>query len=457
MPVKLRFTSQRIISLLTLAVITTMPLVFGAVHPIVQGSYVSFILVVFGGYLLFSAGREDSAFPSLWLLVPLLIIGWITMQTIPIPVDWVEALSPTRALRVRMVNELAETAQHFPSLSYTGIAGLYKAMFLLALILYYYTIKQLMIRDEKFFFTLATCLILVGTFEAFYGLLQFVKPQLGILWLPIKSRAAYGTIIYKNQYAGLLNMIWPLALSSGALYFIKKKALVFSKTQAPLLIASASLMILATLFSLSRGGILTMVVVGLLLIAVLPFSRKGKLWFFFIFIALIFGYGSLLGLDTLIARFGSIDRSGSIRFELYLSSLPMLFDHWLTGIGIGAYGLLSPVYLKDFPANLLFDRAHNEYLELFIELGVPVAILLFAWIIAGMLKLKQKIKLATLERNGNIARVVLATAAFCGLVGFLVHGWVEFGWRLPANIFYAATLVALCNGCAFASSAPAEK
>jgi O-antigen ligase len=454
--VKIRFTSQQIISFLTLAVVTTIPLVFGAVHPIVRGSYVSFILVVCGGYLLFSAGRENSVFPSLWLAIPLLIIGWITLLTIPLPLDWVESLSPTRALRVRMVNELAETVHGFTSLGYTGIAGLYKAMFLLALILYYYTLKQLMIRDKKFFFTLVTCLILVGSFEALYGLLQFVKPQLGMLWLPISGRAAHGTIIYKNQYATLLNMIWPLALASGALYFIKKKALVFTKAQAPLLIAAASLMIFATLFSLSRGGILTMVAVGMLLIALLPFSRKAKLWFFLVFTGLIFGYGALLGLDTILTRFGSIDQSGSIRFNLYLSSLPILFDHWLTGIGIGAYSLLSPIYLEGFPANLFYDRAHNEYLELFIELGIPAASLLFLWAFTGMLKLKREIGQVAQKPGGDLARVVVATAAFCGLIGFLVHGSVEFGWRLPANIFYAVTLVALCTGCAPEASAQME-
>ncbi|MCI5189274.1 MAG: hypothetical protein D3905_05645, partial [Candidatus Electrothrix sp. AS4_5] len=42
-----------------------------------------------------------------------------------------------------------------------------------------------------------------------------------------------------------------------------------------------------------------------------------------------------------------------------LSSLPMLRDHLFVGTGIGAYIFLSPIYLKQFPENIAFDRAHK--------------------------------------------------------------------------------------------------
>jgi O-antigen ligase len=122
----------------------------------------------------------------------------------------------------------------------------------------------------------------------------------------------------------------------------------------------------------------------------------------------------------------------------------MLLDHWLTGIGFGSYSLLSPVYLKGFPEHIHYDKAHNEYLELLIELGIPVALLLFGWMISGMIKLL--LGLLSVINNPKIDRkkVVFGMAAFCGLFGFLVHGIVDFGWRLPANLVYSITLLALC-------------
>jgi O-antigen ligase len=452
---------QQSVSSLIYAIVLTIPLLFGAVHPIVLGCYVALMFVGCGGWLLLNQTRQDLTLPSSWLVVPLLLVIYIILQSIPLPFDWVDVISPSRAGRVQMVNELAGTQQQFIAISDNGRAGFYRSFFLISLIFYYLTLRRLLAVNKKFYFTLVLCLVSVGTFEALYGLLQFVNPHLGILWLSIQDRAAYGTIIYKNQYASLLNMIWPLAIACGALYFIRKSRrghrpnsgsklrmadniVSTTKILSPLLIFAGLAMVLAVLFSLSRGGILAMLLVALCLIVLLPFSKSGKIGFLLFFLCLIAGYASLLGINTILARFGSIDISGARRIDLYLSSLPMLLDHWLTGIGIGSYSLLSPVYLNNFPEHIHYDKTHNEYLELLIELGIPTALLLFAWISAGMTKLMlallSVLKNTKIERN----RVIIGTAAFCGLVGFLIHGIVDFGWRLPANLVYSITLLALC-------------
>jgi O-antigen ligase len=256
-------------------------------------------------------------------------------------------------------------------------------------------------------------------------------------------------------------MLWPLALASGILPYVnthktdqgksighrlKKTAEEFStsKLQAPLMLFAAGAMFLAILFSLSRGGILAMVLVALLLLVILPFSRTGKIGCLALFLGLIVGYGTLLGFDTIFARFDSLDSSGAHRLEIYLASLPMLWNHWLTGVGVGSYALLSPLYLKGFPTNILYDRVHNEYLELLIELGLPAATLLFGWILTGMLKLLAGLYLRQKHQEIELNRRVLGAAAFCGVAGFLIHGLVDFGWRLPVNLVYCATLLAIC-------------
>ena len=155
------------------------------------------------------------------------------------------------------------------------------------------------------------------------------------------------------------------------------------------------------------------------------------------------GYGLLLGLDTVVNRFNSIDQSGLGRLNIYLASLPMVHEHWLTGIGLGSYDLLSPVYLKGLPAQVHFDHAHNEYLEFAVELGLPAAALLFGWL--ATLMVRAGLGLSRLHRTeeARSTAVLVGTAAFAALVGLFVHGWVDFGWRLPATLFYATTLAAL--------------
>jgi O-antigen ligase len=358
-----------------------------------------------------------------------------------------------------MVNQLAGTDLQRISLSESGILSMYRSFFLLSLLFYYICLKELITHNQKVFFMLFVCIIALGMFEALYGLVQFVKPQMGILWLQIKGRAAHGSIIYKNQYASLLNMIWPLAFAGGISYFLapfdirrnqgarrRMKDTIYqlsaTRIRAILLIFASVIMVLSVLFSLSRGGILSMVAVIFLLAVLMPFSKLKKTIFFVFFVILIAGYGAILGLDTIITRFDSIGSSGGTRLDLYMLSLPIIADHWLTGIGLGSYTLLSPIYLKGFPFNLHYQRVHCEYIELFIELGIPMATLLFVWMISGVYKLSKQLYNGHLSAIADRRKIVLGIAALCSLLGFLTHGFVDFGWRLPANALYAVTLVA---------------
>lgn len=438
------------------------PLLFGAVHPLVLGVYTFMILVGIGGWLLLNPAQDASLSLSFWWLVPLILIGYLIFQAIPLPLELVEILSPNRAARIQKVNELAGTSVQWVPLSDNGVTGLYRSFFLVSLFLYFVGLKRLMSHNSKTFVLIFWCIIGVGAFEAFYGLLQFVKPNLGVLWIKITAgRAAHGTIIYKNQYASLLNMIWPLAASGSAIYALRgeeesgarhrrrnfEQRLSNSKTQSTLMFGAAILMVLAVLFSLSRGGILTMLLVAVLLTLLLPFTTRKKLIYLGLFMVIIVGYGSMLGIDTIISRFGTISGSGETRLKLYLLSMPMVFDHWLTGIGLGSYSLLSPMYLEGFPTGRHADRVHNEYLELLIELGIPMALLLVFWLFGGIVKILVTLKSAHSLQRVNQQRVILALAATCGLIGFLAHGLVDFGWRLPANLFFATTLLAIIAVC----------
>lgn len=448
-------------------VLLTVPIIFGAVHPIVYASYSAIVLLGLGSFLCFAypfPEQETSLIPRLWLLPLLLILFFCVFQSVPLPLSWIEVLSPARAERVAMVNTLAKTSQTFVTLSEHGQLSLPPTILLFSLIIYYCTLRVLLLREDKFFRILYLIIIIVGVFEALYGLFQFLSPRIGILWLPLTAgRASHGTIIYKNQYASLLNMCWPLALAGASVHlqnFLKpgstnrRKKTIKERIRrmdekakyAPLFFLATGIILLAVLFSLSRGGMIAMLLVMILLNFYLPISRKAKLVFIGLFVFFISAYGALLGLDTVMHRFDTIGQAGTKRFDLYLSSIPMLMDHALSGIGFGSYSLLSPVYLKGFPPNIHWDKVHNEYIQLTIELGIPIATVLFVWLAAAMSIAGVKLFKIVGNRSEKLgASVIIAGGAFCGLIGFFVHGVADFGWRLPANLFYAVTLAALVS------------
>lgn len=445
---------------LALFVVVTVPLVFGAVHPIVEGAYVAVILVGLGGWLLYALPSPPVEGLS-WrrLAVPAILMLYAAFQSLPLPLDLVAILSPARAERVAMVNTLAGGRQTMAPLGDNGIIGLQTAIFILALMVLFLALTALLRRDGRFPGFLLYGIAAVGLAEGLYGLLQVMNPGIGMLWLGINSPEAHGTIIYRNQYAALLNICWPLAIA-GALTHSEtaaaspgsvarsrrlSRSLSHLPPQVPIFFFAAGVMILAVLFSLSRGGILAMVTVSALLNVLLPLSGRTRLLATVAIVAFIGVYGSMLGMDGILARFGTIGDSGAERLHIYQASLPLLFDHWLTGIGVDAYKLLSGVYLKGFPDNVLFDRVHNEYLETAIELGLPMAALFFCWLVAGVWAIGRRLTAPVPADAAAQKTRIVGTAAFCALLGFLVHGLVDFGWRLPANSVYAVTLLALIS------------
>ena len=444
--------------LAVLFVLATVPLLFGAVHPIVQSVYVCLVLVGLGGWLLLRRA-EPTPIAWRWLVPVLVLLAWAAVQSLPLPIGLVEWLSPARAERMHQVALLAGDTRSLITLSDQGAASLQQVILFLALLVYFLALRTLLREDPPFLAVVAGVIALVGAGEALYGLFQFLRPQLGVLWLSISQRAAQGTIIYKNQYAALLNLCWPVACAMavaalGRIFTVDTRRssrrfgqmlrnLNRENRLAGLYLLAVGMMLLAVLFSLSRGGIIAMLVVLFTLDLTLPLSRRTKLVVAGILLAFLGGYGLLLGLDTVVNRFNAIDQSGLNRLNIYLASLPMVHEHWLTGIGLGSYDLLSPVYLKGMPAQIHFDHAHNEYLEFAVELGLPAAALLFGWLAAMMVLAGRRLGRLHCSGARHSTAVIVGTAAFAGLIGLFVHGWADFGWRLPANLFYAVTLAAL--------------
>jgi O-antigen ligase len=197
---------------------------------------------------------------------------------------------------------------------------------------------------------------------------------------------------------------------------------------------------LAVLFSQSRGGIISMILILSILLIALPVSSKNKLFLSVFFLLFALSYGSIIGFDSILNRFMLIHQGGQIRFNIWLSSLPMLYDHLLVGAGIGSYILLSTVYLKKFPEYMAFDRAHNDYLELAIELGLPLALFfLCAFIILLLLQIKRLWPYTQKKLSRLSSPTVIALVSSAAIIGFIMHGVVDFGWRLPANLFYFTT------------------
>ncbi len=448
-------------------VLATIPLIFGARHPLVHGLY-SFCLLMAGGiWLVLNFAENKKRLFSFNSLAPLAIILFIVVSALPLPLFLVRLLSPVRAENLAAAARIAKLQDLVTSLSYYSPGSMFYAIYGLGLFFFFLAFSSFL-RSSANQRTTLWIITLVGVFEAIYGLLQAMNPTLGVLWLPsdISSMGcARGTIIYRNQYAAFLNLCWPMALVLGiSLYkpiltkleFLRKQKkrlsiadrieFLFHKATIPFW--SGAFMILALIFSRSRGGIVVMLIIVGLLIFLLPFSRRSKILSVVLLSLFIFVYGGMIGFQVVTNRFMFFYNSALFRFHLWFVSLAMLKDHLVTGIGMGSYQFLSPLYLKGVPDRLWFDHAHNEYVEMAIELGLPAMLLFMVWLVRGMIgywrQIMQSRKTAAEGRSGQI----VAIGAFCGISGFLLHATVDFVWRLPANVVYAVALLALLSAAA---------
>lgn len=447
-------------------VLATVPLLFGARHPLIHGLYSSVLLLAGGGWLLANAEWNPGRLSAFARLAPVLLLLFIFLTALPLPLFLLNLLSPVRAEYLANAVQAAGLRDAGTSLSYYAPASMFYAVYGTALLLFFYACRA-HLGSEKVLRQTLWVITLTGLFEAVYGLLQATNPELGVLWLPSSQDSyagcARGTIIYRNQYASFLNLCWPMALALGIsmyktdlarldrprrrsddLSVAARVGQLFQKAAIPLW--SAGLMILAVIFSRSRGGILVMVLTATLFIYLLSVPRRYKGLFAGSLLLFICLYGGIIGFEQVIERFATFYESSLARFGIWYKSLAMLRDHFFAGIGMGGYEFLSPVYLQDMPARVWYDRAHNEYVELTIELGIPMMLLFLAWVGKGMNGFGLALLQTKRERRG-LERMrlqdIVAIGAFCGITGLLLHAWVDFVWRLPATVIYAVILLAM--------------
>ncbi len=142
--------------------------------------------------------------------------------------------------------------------------------------------------------------------------------------------------------------------------------------------------------------------------------------------------------QSIIDRFASIgnleDSSSSYRVFIWLGTLQMLKDFWISGVGMGeqAYNSVYPFYSYNA---IVAPHSHNLYLQLLVHSGIPALILFIGivWITARLLVMNYR-------ANGKRSETGFLSAAIgCGIAAFLFQGifdYVFYNYRVMM-IFWA--------------------
>jgi O-antigen ligase len=406
-------------------------------------------------------GRIDLPHPH-WIL-PFLCL--VLLQTIPLPVRVVSWLSPNRLLPGLQAT-LTLGAAHWATLSlypHDTLLGFFKLLaYLAAFVLAAYAFEA---KEGKN--VLTTGLIVLGSLEAAYGMVQYLTGYQKIFGFTKQfyTDEATGTYINHNHFAGFLELVIPFAammvfynLQPMSAYGVPERRLRggrYSRSLHPQVlfyVFIVVLLLIAVVFSRSRMGIFS-VLASLVLMAFLGRlggGRRAWMVITLLVIACSMTYAVWIGIDPVISRFEALKPSAleepSGRAAIWKQASGIIRDHPTVGTGLGTFVVAFRRY-QTTSLDLLIDHAHNDYLEMTTDTGILGAALLFIPIIGLLFKMI----LAYLKARNPYRRSVLL-ACIGGSAALLIHSVTDFNLQIPANALLFAVILGIGSKATYSTS-----
>ena len=385
-------------------------------------------------------------FPRTGLGLPLGVLTfWIGMSIVPLERGALELLSPTaHTLRSEIEPFLGGNVSLAPTslVPFLTLRGLWA--WFGYLIFFYAGFRIARVGALR----LTIALIALGAVVGGAGLLSSLAGWRHFIGAtdpeaPLRAVAGFGN---PNHYAVFLSMIFFCGLGAFAserrLEPRRQPAHDHERLTKTILIGSGLvLMALGILFSLSRSVIVFTTVTAVLFL-MLARRRPESFGKAAVSVASLAGLAlaTWIGLGPVVERFERLpDRmeSGMNRRQVVLDTLPAARDFWLTGSGLGSYRYITAQY-RTFPGRSFYSWAHNDYLQLLVELGVP-GLTLLVWVMVRFGSLARRAR----ERLGpDPSASALHAGYLCAAVIIALHSGLDFGLHLPANL----TLLAIVSG-----------
>ncbi len=392
------------------------------------------------------------------LLLLLPIIAYPFVQTIPLPLPLISVLSPQRAEWLHRSMEATGVSRWWASLSYVPIDTFMTGLWIMTLAIFALVLHRSMRNGIIGPGKLLAVLFVVAGIEALYGIIQILAPSTDLLF----REAAHGTFSNRDHYAAFLGMIWPLQLvwimrgkgsgvrgegAQAISSYHEKEIRRKTREKRIFFIFLTGIVLLGLIFSGSRGAIISLAI-GMTVLAYLGGKRSRSIVLVLIGCwAVVLAYGSIIGFEGIVKRFAEIEQAAPGRFTIWRFTWRAVCDHWLTGTGAGTYSPVVFLY-QVFDTDLVqVGHAHNDYLEIASEWGLPFALLIFSLVWGYWLLTAVRVARKSTEKEGpaETEEKLIRIGALAGSAAFLCHIWVEFNWQIPANQLYFVILLVLMS------------
>lgn len=267
------------------------------------------------------------------------------------------------------------------------------------------------------------------------------------LWVP-PSRYFVASFIYKNHAGAYFNLSVSAGMALACWYYLRGKRRLEKSNPGGLFCFLSTIVITAVLMSGSRASMILLMGFLLASILLLLWCEFGSLspqrrspiamW------ALVLVVGALVSIgiysltsDSVVLQMRMLatnDFESSVieRQKAAQATWTMFLERPVFGWGSGSFRYCFPVFQRAYPAILntksgvraYWEHAHNDYVELLAEVGVTGFVLLLLgqgyWFI----------RLVRLSVWENLPVLLLVL----GLLGTLLHCWIDFQFYNPATL-----------------------
>jgi O-antigen ligase len=205
------------------------------------------------------------------------------------------------------------------------------------------------------------------------------------------------------------------------------------------LYALAALLMFAALFlTFSRGAWLLGVPASLLFIAALRGRRPFAVVLGILVVVLVLGI-LVLGPGRLSSVFDTSEGTTFFRLQLWRSSLDMISDHPLTGVGLDnfLYQYRSRYAMPSAWEELNLSHPHNIVMDVWLRLGL-LGLAAMGWLLFSFFRKG----LASYRRWSDGYGRLLMLGLIGGMVNFLAHGLVDNAYFLVDLAFTFSLMLA---------------
>ncbi len=444
---------------LLISLLSFMPFAFGVVH-----AWSEEVVIIFSGaivicFLLKTIIYKNQRIIWAWAYIPLMaFLILVVIQLIPLPASLVSALSGnTAGLKKELLGDLPDSDKFLSSMTFSfyPFATKHDLRLILALGGVFFVVLNEFRQPEKIQLLLKAIAI-IGAIIAVIALGQNLFGNGKIYWFinNRNSNSYSGPFVNHSHYGQFMNLSIGAALG---LLFVKLHEIFherkislpvildylssYSSITIWLLIVMIGISMATVFISLSRGGIVSMLLATSIITLII--SSKQRLrshsWIMVGTALVAFICVLYIGFDAVYERLATLrhlNETGQNRLQMLKDTTIAWSKFPLLGTGLGTYSVVYPMF-DDSHITALATHAENEYAQAAEETGmIGLGLLVVFGIIAGICFLRN------IRRTNRPIQSASYGLGF-GLIAILIHSFGDFGQHLPANGFLSAVFCAL--------------